>query len=156
MNRINLIILLDKLESMIDKAPEIPLTGRVLLDSDEVFELLDKIRNAIPEEVKRAELVSSEQDRMISEGQKKAEHMIVEAKEYATRLVRESEITRLAQQEAKKTLEDAAHKAEQMQIGATDYANRILTNLETDLQKTLGIIVKGKDKLGKDLQEKSS
>lgn len=43
MNRINLIILLDKLEDIIDNAPEIPLTGRVLLDSDELLELIEKI-----------------------------------------------------------------------------------------------------------------
>ena len=60
LNRINLIILLDKLEDLIEQAPEIPLTGRVLLDADEVLDLLERIRNAVPEEVKRAEIVSIE------------------------------------------------------------------------------------------------
>ena len=156
MNRINLIILLDKLEALIDKAPEIPLTGRVLLDSDEVLELLDKIRNAIPEEVKRAEMVSSEKDRVISEGQQKAEHMVAEAREYAASLIKKSEINRQAQQEAKKTLEKAHRNAMDMQQGATEYANKVLTDLESTLTKTLGVISKGKDELSSKSIEKSS
>ena len=54
-----MIILLDKLEDLIDNAPEIH-NRAVLLDSDELLELIEKIRNAVPEEVKRAEIVSTE------------------------------------------------------------------------------------------------
>ena len=63
MNRMNLIILLDRLDQLIDSAPEIPLTGKALIDAEAALELVDKIRNAIPEEVKRAEWLASEKDR---------------------------------------------------------------------------------------------
>ncbi|NMA62059.1 MAG: ATPase, partial [Firmicutes bacterium] len=76
MNRVNLQVLIDQLEVMVERAPEVPLVGKVLIDADELFELLDIIRTAIPEEVKRAEAVSSEKDRMIAEGQQQAELMI--------------------------------------------------------------------------------
>ncbi len=150
MNRINLIILLDKLEDIIDKAPEIPLTGRVLLDSDELLELVDKIRNAVPEEVKRAELVSTEKDRLITEGHQRAERLIAQAKEQAATMLKESEIYKQAQVEAKKILSEAVAKAKELKRGSEEYAHNVLYDLEQALNKTLTVVVKGKDELRKD------
>lgn len=149
MNRINLIILLDKLEDIIDKAPEIPLTGRVLLDSDDLLELIDKIRNAVPEEVKRAELVSSEKDRVLSEGHKQAEDIIAQAKKQASQMLKESEIYSQAQQEAKKILAEAYQQAKEMQLGSDEYALNVLNGLENSLAKTLQVVSKGKKELTK-------
>ncbi len=152
MNRINLVMLLDKLEEIVSEATEIPLTGRVLLDSDELLDLIDKIRNSIPEEVKRAEMVSTEKDRVISEGQQRAERMIAQAEEYAARLIQENEITRQAREEADRLLTDAREEAEEMQRGAKDYAMSILDELDQSLQKTLSVVAKGKDNLQDDDQ----
>lgn len=150
MNRINLIILLDKLEDIIDKAPEIPLTGRVLLDSDDLLELIEKIRNAVPEEVKRAEIVSSEKDRVLSEGHRQADDIIAQAKKQAAQLLKESEIYRQAQEEAKKILTEAYQQAKAMQKGSDDYALSVLTGLEESLTKTLQVVGKGKAELNKE------
>lgn len=153
MNRINLIILLDKLEEIIDKAPEIPLTGRVLLDSDELLELIDKIRNAVPEEVKRAEIVSTEKERVILEGQKRAEKILAQAKEQAGRMVKDSEIYRQAQQEAKKILTEAHKRASELRTGSEEYAHNVLNELEASLNKTIKVVIKGKNELKQDEQQ---
>ena len=79
MNRISLVVLLEQLEELVEKAPEIPLTGRVLLDADELLDLIDQIRSSVPEEVRRAEAVSVEKDRVIAEGQQKAERIVAQA-----------------------------------------------------------------------------
>lgn len=147
MNRINLVILLDKLEEIIDNAPEIPLTGRAIVEPDEVLDLIDKIRNSIPEEVKRAEAVSTEKDRLISEGQQKAERMIAQAEEYANKLIRDSEIHRQAQQEAKRIIDDAQKRAAELEKGANEYAQQVLGNLQAALEKTLSVVAKGKEEL---------
>ncbi len=152
LNRINLIILLDKLEEIIDKAPEIPLTGRVILDSDELLELVEKIRNAVPEEVKRAEIVSTEKDRVISEGQQRAERIVAQAKDQANRLLKESEIYRQAQQEAKQILAEAHKRAQELIKGSEDYAHKTLAELEDQLSKTLSVVTRGKTELEKEKQ----
>ena len=143
----NLMLLLDKLEELVEKAPEIPLTGRVLMDADDVFDLIEKIRGSFPEEVKRAEMVSTEKDRVISEGQQKAERMISQAEEYANKLIHESEITRQAQQEADRILEDARKEAAAMEQGAKSYAYEVLSELQDSLEKTMGQVVKGREQL---------
>ncbi len=147
MNRVNLLVLIDQLEALVERAPEVPLVGKVLIDADELFELLDIIRTAIPEEVKRAEAVSSEKDRMIAEGQQQAERMVAKAEEYATKLVRNSEIYRQAEEESRVLLEDTRLRAKEIEDGAKEYADQILSNLHEALSKTLNVVERSKDEL---------
>ncbi len=147
MNRMNLVILLDRLDQLIDSAPEIPLTGKSLIDADEALDLIDKIRNAIPEEVKRAEWLASEKERVIQESQVEAEKIVVEAEEYVAKLVSESEILKKANDEAKKIVETARQEAREMEKGAQEYAREVLANLQGSLEKTLTVVKKGQEEL---------
>ena len=107
MNRMNIIILLDRLDQMIESAPEIPLTGKCLIDAEEALDLLDRIRNAIPDEVKRAEWIAAEKERVIQESQAEAERMLAQAEEYVARMVNESEIVRQAHENRERLLAEA-------------------------------------------------
>lgn len=143
----NLVILLDRLDQLIDSAPEIPLTGKSLLDADEALDLIDKIRNALPEEVKRAEWLASEKERVMQESQQEAERIVVEAEEYVAKLVSESEIIKKAKEEAKKIIEEARAEAREMEKGAKEYAEGVLNNLQGALERTLAVVKKGKEEL---------
>lgn len=145
----NLVILLDRLDQMIDSATEIPLTGKCLIDAEEALDLIDKIRNALPEEVKRAEWLTSEKDRMLQESQAEAERIVSQAEEYVAKMVSESEIVKKAREEAKRLLEEARNEAREMEKGARDYAEAILGDLESALNKTLTVVKKGRDELKK-------
>lgn len=147
MNRINLVVLLEQLEGLVEKAPEIPLTGKVLIDADELLDLIDQIRGSVPEDVRRAEAVSVEKDRVIAEGQQKAERIVAQAEEYAAKLIRDSEIHRQAEQEARRIVDEAAQRAKEITTGAEEYADKVLHNLEEALQKTLSVVAKGRERL---------
>lgn len=149
MNRVNLLVLIDQLEALVERAPEVPLVGKVLIDADDLFELLDIIRTAIPEEVKRAEAVSSEKERMIAEGQQQAERMIAKAEEYATKLVRNSEIYRQAEEESSVLIEEAKQRAQEIEQGAKEYADQIFSNLHEALSKTLAVVERSTEELHK-------
>ncbi|NLL47478.1 MAG: hypothetical protein GX249_02745 [Firmicutes bacterium] len=150
MNRVNLQVLIDQLEALVEKAPEVPLVGKVLVDADELFDLLDVIRTAIPEEVRRAEAVSSEKDKMIAEGQEQAERMIAKAEEYATKLVHNSEIYRQAEAESKLLLEETKRKALEIEQGSKEYARQVLGDLGEALKKTLQVVEAGQQELRKE------
>ena len=147
MNRMNLIILLDRLDQLIDSAPEIPLTGKALIDAEAALELVDKIRNAIPEEVKRAEWLASEKDRMLAESQEEAERMIREAEAYVAKMVSESELVRKAKEEALRILEEAENKARETQVGADQYAYSVLAKLEEHLDRVQKVVRRGREEL---------
>lgn len=150
MNRVNLQVLIDQLEALVEKAPEVPLIGKVLVDADELFDLLDIIRTAIPEEVRRAEAVSSEKGKMIAEGQEQAERMIAKAEEYAAKLVHNSEIYRQAEAESKLLLEATKRQAAEIAKGSKDYAQQILSDLGAALNKTLQVVEAGRQELTKE------
>ncbi|NLM40732.1 MAG: ATPase [Firmicutes bacterium] len=147
MNRVNLLVLIDQLEALVEKAPEVPLVGKVLVDADELLDLLDIIRAAVPEEIKRAEAVSSERERMIAEGQEQVERMIAKAEEYAAKLVSNSEIYRQAEEESKLLLEETKRRAKEMQAGAEEYALEKLAQLHEVLSRALAEIERGQEAL---------
>lgn len=143
MNRVNLLVLIDQLEALVEKAPEVPLVGRVLVDADELFDLLDIIRAAIPEEVKKAEAVSSEKEKLIADGQEQAKRIIAKAEEYAAKLVSSSEIYRQAEAESKLLLEETKRQAAEIEQGSKEYAQQILSDLSQALTKTLQVVEAG-------------
>lgn len=147
MNRMNLVILLDRLDQLIDSAMSVPLTGKVLVDADAALDLIDKIRNAIPEEVKRAELLTSEKDRVLQEGQAEAERIVLQAEEYVNKMVGESEITKQAQIQAKQMIDQAQRRAQEIEAGSSTYANEVLGTLADQLDKTLRVVRKGQEEL---------
>ncbi len=147
MNRMNLIILLDRLDQLIDSAPEIPLTSKALVDAEAALDLVDKIRNAIPEEVKRAEWLTSEKDRVLAESQAEAERMVQEAEAYVAKMVSESELVKKAKEEAVRLLEEAESKARETEVGADQYADFVLANLEEHLDKVQKVVRRGREEL---------
>ena len=147
MNRRNLVILLDRLQEVVEVAPKIPLSGRSLVDEDEVLDLIAKIRNALPEEMRRAEALASERDLILEDGQRRAERIIAQAEEQAARLLRESEIIRLAQAEAERIVEEARRQAYEMESGAKSYAKKLLEILHKSLAENLSVVENGLDHL---------
>lgn len=147
MNRMNLVILLDRLDQLIDSAPEIPLIGKALIDAEVALDLVDKIRNAIPEEVKRAEWLTSEKDRMLQESQAEAERILAQAEEYAAKLVMEHELVGKAREEASLLIAKAQEHAKEIEQGADSYAESVLSNLQDHLDKVLRVVRKGREEL---------
>ena len=50
----DVLVLIDKLDDLIHNAKVVPLTSQVRIDREEIYAILDQLRVAIPEEIKRA------------------------------------------------------------------------------------------------------
>lgn len=147
MNRMNLVILLDRLDQMIESATEIPLTGKSLVDAEEALDLIDKIKNALPEEVRRAEWLNSEKERVMQESRAEAESLVSQAEEYVAKLVSESEVLKRAREEADRIIAEAKQEAQELEREAKEYADQVLSNLEAALKNTLEAVKQGREKL---------
>lgn len=147
MNRMNLLLLLDRLEEMVQQAPRVPIGNRALVNPNEMLELVEKIRQSLPEEVRRADRLASETERVMEETRKEAERMIREAEEYAVKLVSESEVLKRAHAEAKKILEQAQQRAREVEEGADAYADGVLRNLQEALERTVRAVKQGRSQL---------
>lgn len=149
MNQMSLMILLDQLENMLKAAPQVPLSGRGLVDIDTALELLEKIRAAFPAEIRKAEHVTSERTKLLEESQRRAERIVAAAEEHAAALINESEIVKAARAQARQIVEEARQMAQELESGAKAYADETLAALQATLQKTLVTIENGRRELGK-------
>ncbi|GAW91402.1 ATPase [Calderihabitans maritimus] len=139
--------LLDQLENMIENSTRIPMTGKILLMAEEVLEVIDNIRAALPEELRQARWISKERERVLQQAQEEAQRIIEEAKKEIEKMANESEVTRQANAQAEEIINQAKNVAREIKIGAADYADDILNNLELNLEKALTIIRKGRQEL---------
>ncbi len=149
MAKTGLIELLDRLEGIIEDSKKMPMTNKVLVDAYDVLELLDKIRISLPDEVKKAEELLKERDRIIAEATREAENLRGSASEYLKSMVSEEEIVKCAEIEAKRILDQAERDGEDIRNGASQYAAEVLLKLDDNLDRALQVIRRGVEELKK-------
>ncbi|NLG69741.1 MAG: hypothetical protein GX496_09320 [Firmicutes bacterium] len=153
-------LLLERLEHLIASAPTLPLGGRAVIRADEALELIERIRRALPDELRQASELLARREALLQEGQEEADRIVSKAEEYASRLVRESEVLRQAREEGEQLLESYRRRAAELEAGANQYADSVLLMVQQALEKTLGEIERhllqvqrGRAELARRLQE---
>ncbi|MDX1663509.1 MAG: hypothetical protein R3272_06925 [Candidatus Promineifilaceae bacterium] len=139
--------LVDRLEQILGESRRIPMTTTLLVDEDQVFNIVDQLRVTIPDEVKRANRVEAEKERILAQAQEEAERIRHLAKQEAEELVRRDAIMASAQQRSENVLERARREAEMMRHEADVYAVDVLAKLEEDLLRSLSVVRNGLRKM---------
>jgi vacuolar-type H+-ATPase subunit H len=142
--------LIDRLEAILNEGTHPPLTKKVLIDEQRAWELIDQMRIAIPEEVKKAKRINQERDRVVAQANEEATRIVELAKEQAAQLAADHEVTKAAQTRATTIVERAQREADALKLDADDYTVQVLGKLEEDLAKALGIVRNGLAKLQQD------
>lgn len=139
--------LVDRLEQLLADSRRIPMTSNLVVDEDRIFNIVDQMRVSIPEEVKRANRVESEKERILAQAHEEADRIRELAKQEASELVRRDSIMASAQQRADTILERARREAEMMRAESDAYALDVLMKLEEDLLRSLSVVRNGMRKL---------
>jgi cell division septum initiation protein DivIVA len=140
---IDIIFLVERLESLLANGKKLPLTSNVVVDQNAALGLIDELRAAVPEEVRAAKRINSEGERIIEKAQEESERIIGRAQEQAAFLIDERGLTQAADAESRRIIERAERDADEIRRGADEYAVNVLVGLEGDLVKTLGSVKKG-------------
>ena len=140
---IDIIFLVERLESLIASGKKLPLTNSVVLDQNYALSLIDELRVAVPEEVRAAKRINSEGERIVVKAQEEADRIIARAQEQAAFLIDERGLTQAAEDESRRIVARAEGDGEEIRRGADEYAVGILVGLEGDLVKTLQSVKKG-------------
>ncbi len=135
--------LLDRLETVLSSGSRIPLTGKTVVDEHECLDILDQLRVAIPEDVKQAKRVQSERDRLIRDAEDQATRIVAHAQEQVSQMVQQHEISRAAEAKARLILQDAELEASERREGADRYAAETLASLEHQLTEQLNVVRNG-------------
>ena len=149
----DVLVLIDKLDDLVHNARPVPLTDQVRVDREEIYDILDQMRATIPEEIKQARWIVKERQEMLAEAKREAERIVKEAREQQQRLVANEEITRQAERAAEEIVEEAREREREIRLGAEDYADDILSTLEVNLDKFLGAVKRGRERLHERSQE---
>ena len=108
-----------------------------MVDEDRVLEIIDQMRVSIPEEVKKAQQVLAQRDRIMAQAQEEAARTVQLAKEKGEQLVSRENLVASAQSKADQLMDAARADAEQIRAEADDYTLEVLTKLEAELVKSL-------------------
>jgi cell division septum initiation protein DivIVA len=142
--------LVDRLEEAFNAGRPIPLTRNLIVDEDRVLELIDQMRVSIPEEVKKAQQILNQRDKILAQAQEEATRTVQLAQEKAAQMVEREALVEQARARAQEITRSAQAEAENVRADADDYVLDVLTKLEAETARSLNQIRNGISKLRAD------
>lgn len=139
--------LVDQLEEVLNESVRLPLSAYLLVNEDKIFNIIDQMRVSVPEEVRKANRISAEKERILAQAHEEAERIRELARQEAAELVKRENILLSAQQRADNILERARRDAEALHHDADAYVVEVLAKLEDDLLRSLSVVRNGMRKV---------
>jgi vacuolar-type H+-ATPase subunit H len=137
----DILYLIDRLEEIIKDSKH--LGGVRLINEERIWPLIDQMRISIPDEVRRAERIIREKERVLAQAHEEAERIVELARSESAKLAAEHNVTQAAEARATAIRERAQKEAGLIKSGADDYAFDVLCNLEQELKRALTVIENG-------------
>ena len=135
--------LIDRLEELFNQSKSIPLTRNVMVDEDRMLDIIDQMRIAIPEEVKKAQQLLGQRDRVLAQAQEEANRTLEIARQKADQLVTKDMVAQEAARRAELILSQARTDAENIRIDADDYVLDSLNQLQAELERISNQVANG-------------
>lgn len=127
--------LIDRLEELFNESRAVPLTRNVMVDEDKMLDIIDQMRIAIPEEVKKAQQIIAQKERFLAQAQEEANRTVDIARQKADDLVQRDLIVQEAQRRAEQIVAQARLDADAIRRDADDYVVDALSHLQDELEK---------------------
>ncbi len=135
--------LVDRLEEILNQSRALWFTRSVVVDEDRMLDIIDQMRVAIPEEVKKAQQIQAQRDRILAQAQEEANRTIAIAREKSEQLVERDAIVQTAQARADQIITQARGDIEKSRQEADHYVVETLTRLEIELDRYLNQVRNG-------------
>jgi cell division septum initiation protein DivIVA len=132
----NLDVLIDELEALVVESRRMPLSPMLLINQETLLDLVDRLRAAVPSEVRHAQRVLSQQQQIV-------EH----AQTQAVRLLQERGLMQRLETERKQIIAQAQREADATRDEADRYARDVLIQLQKRLQNVQASVQQGIDTL---------
>ncbi len=126
--------LLEELEEIVNTASAVPLTGKIMVEKNEILELVNDIRQSLPDDVKQAKWLKDEQDRILDDAKSEYKKLIVEAKKQADFMVDSNDITLKAKKRAEAINKAADVYARDVKMRTFDYLDKMIYDVQEKMQ----------------------
>jgi len=161
----DVLYLIDRLEELVARAFHVPMGSGVVVHRQRLLDLIDRMRVAMPADIREAREVLQRQEEVLAQAQEEAgriiaraqaeleerlkdEAVVKAAEERAQQIVREGEeraqaLVRDSEAQARERLDEAERSAQQQMEEADLYSLQTMRRLETQLNNFLNTIRKG-------------
>ena len=135
--------LLLEIEDLIKNSWGLPLAkGKVVLEGDKVEDIIEEIRDNLPEELRQAKAIVADRNKILEDAKAEAESIINTAEEKARIILDKDEIVKQAKGKAEDILLEAKIQARDIRKSTNEYiddimkkTDDIMTNNLTELRK---------------------
>ncbi|KXS39611.1 MULTISPECIES: type I restriction endonuclease subunit R, EcoR124 family [unclassified Candidatus Frackibacter] len=121
--------IIDELRFMVENGDKIPLTKKVLIDSDYVLNLIAELEEELPVAIGEAEELLSKRQEILDDAKNRADEEI-------KKIIAEVDVVKEAQE-----------VANEIRVGVNEYADEVLAEIESGLEKKLNEIRKNRTEL---------
>ena len=135
--------LVDRLEELFNESRPVWLTHSVIVNEDRMLDLIDQMRVAIPEEIKKAQGIITQRDRILAQSKEESNRTISLAREKAEKSLEGNELIQSANLRVEEILIQARKEAVDTQHEADKYILDTLTNLEMQLDRLVSQVRNG-------------
>lgn len=143
---VNIIELLEYLEELIETAPKVPITGKSVVDKKEFLEVIDQIINYLPDQLKKAQWIMTEKDRILGDAQKEYETVKRETIEIMKQNVENHDTVKEAKIRANEIIALAQRDAKAIRIGSREYSTEILGQLDREIEEKRNMLIENMQK----------
>ena len=135
--------LVDRLEELFNVSRSVPFTHSVIVDEDRMLDIIDQMRVTIPDEIKKAQQLLAQRDRMLAQAQEEANRTLAIAREKGEKIIDQDAIVEAAKDRADSIIAQAEKDSENIRKDADSYTLQTLADLELELERVLGQVRNG-------------
>lgn len=129
--------LVDRLEELFNESRPLPFTHNVVVNEDRMLDLIDQMRVSIPEEIKKAQQLLAQRDRILAQAQEEANRTLALAREKSEQMIERDSIVAEAKVRAEQIIQQGHADIQQMRLDADAYVMDTLTSLEQEMERML-------------------
>lgn len=145
--------ILDDIENLVVDARRVVFTNKCIIEEDDLIRLVDDLRSELPLQLRKADQVIEQQEKMLEDARKEAEHIIEQAKNYALKLTEDSEIVKQAQAQAQSLMEKTIQNTEALKQDSLQYANQVFDHLISNVGNALAVVEEAKHGLNRSTED---
>ena len=135
--------MIDRWEELLNESRPLPFTHNVIVDEDRMLDLIDQMRVSIPEEVKKAQQLLAQRDRLIAQAQEEANRTVNLARDRSTELVERDQVVQAAYAQAEQIKAQAHADGEVIRKEADEYVLESLRQLEMEMERLINQVRNG-------------
>lgn len=139
--------LVEELIEIVTTAKSMPLSSSAIITRDEVVDLLEALRDELPEELRQARRMLKDHEQLLAAARRESADIVDDARVQAERMVQRTEIVRQAEHRAVRIVEDAETESRRLRHEADDYVDQRLAAIEIVLDRTLKTVRAGRERL---------